>query len=131
MPSKLPSNKRPVVADCGDLSRLWVTRPSGGARRRWWLKGPQGGGGRDGQTAAGVWLHTLQDELDHRGLADQVEAIRALLQSLREGVNSNVRCDRLSQTVGKRRACERGEARSRSERKRERVRRHGGVMRWR
>ena len=56
-------------------------------------------------------------------MADQVEAIRALLQSLRERVLPNVLCDRLSQTVGKRRACERGEARSRSERKRERVRR--------
>ena len=55
-------------------------------------------------------------------MADQVEAIRAMLQSLRE-VSRNVACDRLSQTVGKRRACERGEARSRSERKRERVRR--------
>ena len=52
-----------------------------------------------------------------------MEAIRALLQSLRELVPPNVNCDRLSQTVGKRRACERGEARSRSERKRERVRR--------
>ena len=52
-----------------------------------------------------------------------MEAIRALLQSLRELVLVNVFCDRLSQTVGKRRACERGEARSRSERKRERVRR--------
>ena len=52
-----------------------------------------------------------------------MEAIRALLQSLRELVLVNVPCDRLSQTVGKRRACERGEARSRSERKRERVRR--------
>jgi hypothetical protein len=100
-----------------------------------------GGGGGDGQTAAGFWLH---DQLDHRELADQVEAMRALLQSLRELVLRNVHvtqcvgsqsvgtyCDRLSQTVGKRRACERGEARSRSERKRERVRRHGGVMRWR
>ena len=87
-----------------------------------------GGGGGDGQTAAGFWLH---DQLDHRELADQVEAMRALLQSLRELVLRNVPCDRLSQTVGKRRACERGEARSRSERKRERVRRHGGVMRWR
>ena len=88
------------------------------------------------------WLHDEQHEdpeglatdqvEDHSGLAtDQVEAIRALLQSLRELVFSNVLCDRLSQTVGKRRACERGEARSRSERKRERVRRHGGVMRWR
>ena len=84
-----------------------------------------------GQTAAAFWFHDDQDELDHRELADQVEAIRALLQSLRELVLSNVFCDRLSQTVGKRRACERGEARSRSERKRERVRRHGGVMRWR
>ena len=56
-------------------------------------------------------------------MGDQVEAIRALLQSLRELVLRNVACDRLSQTVGKRRACERGEARSRSERKRERVRR--------
>ena len=64
-------------------------------------------------------------------MADQLEAIRALLHSLSESVPSNVPCDRLSQTVGKRRACERGEARSRSERKRERVRRHGGVMRWR
>ena len=80
-------------------------------------------------SAGSSGLH--QDEIDHRGLADQVEAIRALLQSLRELVLTNVRCDRLSQTVGKRRACERGEARSRSERKRERVRRHGGVMRWR
>ena len=43
-----------------------------------------GGGGGDGQTAAAFLLHTLQGELDHRGLADQVEAIRALLQSLRE-----------------------------------------------
>ena len=92
---------------------------------------PGGNGGGDGQTAAGIWLHDDQDELGHRGLADQVEAIRALLQSLRESVPSNVLCDRLSQTVGKRRACERWEARSRSERKRERVRRHGGVMRWR
>ena len=62
-------------------------------------------------------------------LADQVEAIRALLQSLRAVRvlgrlgSPNVYCDRLSQTVGKRRACERWEARSRSERKRERVRR--------
>ena len=93
--------------------------------------GNGGSGGGDGQTAAGFRLHDDQSELDHRGLADQVEAIRALLQSLREGVPANVFCDRLSQTVGKRRACERGEARSRSERKRERVRRHGGVMRWR
>ena len=94
---------------------------------------PGGNGGGDGQTAAGFWLHPRcpPSELDHRGLADQVEAIRALLQSLREPVRVNVSCDRLSQTVGKRRACERGEARSRSERKRERVRRHGGVMRWR
>ena len=68
-------------------------------------------------------LHDDQDELDHCELADQVEAIRALLQSLRELVFSKVRCDRLSQTVGKRRACERGEARSQWERKRERVRR--------
>ena len=90
-----------------------------------------GGGGGDGQTAAGFRLQGDQDELDHRGLADQVEAIRALLQSLRELVLSNVFCDRLSQTVGKSRACERGEARSRSERKREIVRRHGSVMRWR
>ena len=60
-----------------------------------------------------------------------MEAIRAWLQSLRELVLVNVFCDRLSQTVGKRRACERGEARRRSERKRERVRRHSGVMRWR
>ena len=52
-----------------------------------------------------------------------MEAIRALLQSLRELVLSNVFCDRLSQTVGKRRACERWKARSQSERKRERVRR--------
>ena len=81
------------------------------------------------------WLQS--EGVDHCGLADQLEAIRALLQSLR-GVREsgrlrspNVPCDRLSQTVGKRRACERGEARSRSERKRERVRRHGGVMRWR
>ena len=92
-----------------------------------------GGNGGDGQTAAGVIL--LNDE--KRELADQVEAIRALLQSLRLVRESgrfgspNVFCDRLSQTVGKRRACERGEARSRSERKRERVRRHGGVVRWR
>ena len=93
--------------------------------------GGNGGDGGDGQTAAVSSLHDDQDELDHRGLADQVEAIRALLQSLRELVSRNVYCDRLSQTVGKRRACERGEARSRSERKRERVRRHGGVMRWR
>ena len=87
--------------------------------------GDGGDGGGDGQTAAGFWLHPRcpPRELDHRGLADQVEAIRALLQSLRELVRSNVHCDRLSQTVGKRRACERGEARSRSERKRERVRR--------
>ena len=76
--------------------------------------GSGGGDGGDGQTAAGFWLHDDQDELDHRELADQVEAIRALLQSLRESVLSNVFCDRLSQTVGKRRACERGEARSRS-----------------
>ena len=66
-----------------------------------------GGGGGDGQTAAVPLLHDDQDELDHRGLADQVEAIRALLQSLRELVPLNVPCDRLSQTVGKRRACER------------------------
>ena len=53
-----------------------------------------------------------------------MEAIRALLQLLRELVLKNVLCDRLShEPVGKRRACERGEARSRSERKRERVRR--------
>ena len=79
-------------------------------------------GGTPGQTAAVSLLHDDHRELDHRGLADQVEAIRALLQSLR-AVRSNVLCDRLSQTVGKRRACERWEARSRSERKRERVRR--------
>ena len=42
---------------------------------------------------------TTLHENDHRGLADQVEAIRALLQSLRELVRSNVFCDRLSQTV--------------------------------
>ena len=85
--------------------------------------GGNGGDGGDGQTASGALLHDDQDELDHCELADQVEAIRALLQSLRELVAANVYCDRLSQTVGKRRACERGEARSRSERKRERVRR--------
>ena len=45
---------------------------------------PGGNGGGDGQTAAGFWLHELHCELDQRGLADQVEAIRALLQSLRE-----------------------------------------------
>ena len=83
---------------------------------------PGGNGGGDGQTAAGFWLQE-DHHLDHCELADQVEAIRALLQSLRELVPENVACDRLSQTVGKRRACERGEARSRSERKRERVRR--------
>ena len=47
VPSKLRSNKRPVVADCGDLSRLWVTRPAGGSRRLWCLKGHNGGGGDD------------------------------------------------------------------------------------
>ena len=102
----------------------------GGGRRGGSGARPGGNGGGDGQTAAGFRLHPLQDGLDHCGLADQVKAIRALLQSLR-AVPMNVSCDRLSQTVGKRRACERGEARSRSERKRERVRRHGGVMRWR
>ena len=76
--------------------------------------GNGGSGGGDGQTAAGFCrLHDDQDELDHSGLADQVEAIRALLQSLRLVPRSpNVRCDRLSQMAGKRRACERGEARS-------------------
>ena len=47
MPSKLPSHKRPVVADCGDLSRLWVTRPAGGSRPLWCLRGHSGGGGDD------------------------------------------------------------------------------------
>ena len=45
--------------------------------------GNGGSGGGDGQTAAGV--SQLNDE--KRGLADQVEAIRALLQSLRESVS--------------------------------------------
>ena len=65
-------------------------------------------------------------EADHADEAEKAESMRALLQSLRElGLlgSPNVPCDRLSQTVGKRRACERWEARSRSERKRERVRR--------
>ena len=83
-------------------------------------------GGTPGQTAAVSLLHDDHREPDHRGLADQVEASRALLQSLRELVSLNVACDRLSETAGKRRACERGEARSQSERKRD-----GGVMRWR
>ena len=48
MPSKLPSKKRPVVADCGDLSRLWVTRPSGGSPPLWCLRGHSGGGGDGG-----------------------------------------------------------------------------------
>ena len=48
MPSKLLSNKRPVVADCGDLSRLWVTRPAGGSRPLWCLRRHSGGGGDDG-----------------------------------------------------------------------------------
>ena len=60
--------------------------------------GPSRGG--SGQTAAVSLLHDDQDELDHRELADQVEAIRALLQLLRALVLQNVPCDRLSQTVG-------------------------------
>ena len=48
MPSKLPINKRPVVADCGDLSRLWVTRPAGGSPPLWCLRGHNGGGGGGG-----------------------------------------------------------------------------------
>ena len=52
--------------------------------------GGNGGDGGDGQTAAVSSLHDDHCELDHRGLADQVEAIRALLQSLREMVPSKV-----------------------------------------
>ena len=52
-----------------------------------------GGGGGDGQTAAAFWLHDDQDELDHNWFAaDHVEAIRALLQLLRELVLPKVRC---------------------------------------
>ena len=47
MPSKLPSHKRSVVADCGDLYRLWVTRPAGGSRPLWCLEGYSGGGDDD------------------------------------------------------------------------------------
>ena len=67
-------------------------------------------------------LHDEQQyELDHRGLADQVEAIRALLQSLRELVLVERALRPVESDGGqKRRACERWEARSRSERKRER-----------
>ena len=49
----MPINKRAVVADCGYLYRLWVTRPAGGSRPLWCLKGHSGGGGDDGDGGGG------------------------------------------------------------------------------
>ena len=64
---------------------LKIVGPGSGGRSGGSGARPGGNGGGDGQTAAGFCrLHDDQGELDHRGLADQVEAIRALLQSLRE-----------------------------------------------
>ena len=66
---------------------LKIVGPGSGGRGGGSGARPGGNGGGDGQTAAGFRLHPLQDELDHRGFADQVEAIRALLPSLRERVS--------------------------------------------
>ena len=53
--------------------------------------GGEGGGGGDGQTEVSV-LHEPYEEEDHRELADHVDAMSALLQSLRAGVLSKVYC---------------------------------------
>ena len=44
----LPSQKPPVVADCGYLYKDLVTRPAGGSRPMLSLKGDNGGGGGGG-----------------------------------------------------------------------------------
>ena len=86
-----------TVAKPATILAPWSSWPSGGDSGDGGGCGarPGGNGGGDGQTAAVSLLHDDQSELDHRGLADQVEAIRALLQSLRELVPENVSCDRL------------------------------------
>ena len=36
-----------MVADCGELSRLWAIPPAGGPRPLWYIRGHKGGGGDD------------------------------------------------------------------------------------